>query len=146
MKIGFLIMEVREHLIQGFVSQRPQPSIAPILRECWPNPYNVETPGCSVQKYKGAWYNICRSGVFNFWLRQKLQECYCVSVSMSVQHKFVKSTQSSWVRSSRCSLSSISALRAYFIGQRALKSFVLYSVNNLSPAGVTRNTVTPPGQ
>ena len=46
---------------QGFASQRPQPSLAPVLRECWPNPYNVETPGCSIQKYKGAWYNICRS-------------------------------------------------------------------------------------
>ena len=50
---------------QGFASQRPQPSLAPILRECWPNPYNVETPGCSVQKYKGAWYNICRSEYFS---------------------------------------------------------------------------------
>ena len=42
-------------------SQTPQLRPAPVLRECWPNPYNVETPGCSIQKYKGAWYNICRS-------------------------------------------------------------------------------------
>ena len=32
----------------------------PMLRECWPNPYQAESPGCSVQKYRGHWYNICR--------------------------------------------------------------------------------------
>ena len=32
----------------------------PVLRECWPNPYQAESPGCSVQKYRGNWYNICR--------------------------------------------------------------------------------------
>ena len=46
---------------QGFVPQQPLSRSAPVLRECWPNPYNVETSGCSIQKYKGAWYNICRS-------------------------------------------------------------------------------------
>lgn len=32
----------------------------PVLRECWPNPHQAESPGCSVQKYRGNWYNICR--------------------------------------------------------------------------------------
>ena len=33
-----------------------------------------------------------------------------------------------------------------FSDRESLKSFVLYSVKNFSPAGVRRNTVTPPGQ
>ena len=37
-----------------------QVSSVPVLRECWPNPYQAESPGCSVQKYRGQWYNICR--------------------------------------------------------------------------------------
>ena len=46
---------------QGFVHLRPHSSNAPVLRECWPTENDVETSGCSVQIYKGAWYNICRS-------------------------------------------------------------------------------------
>ena len=32
-----------------------------VIRECWPNPFQAESPGCSVQRYRGQWYNICRS-------------------------------------------------------------------------------------
>ena len=31
-----------------------------VIRQCWPNPYQAESPGCSVQNYRGRWYNICR--------------------------------------------------------------------------------------
>ena len=49
---------------QGFQSQESNDDV-PILRECWPtvDNGNKETPGCSIQEYKGAWYNICRSVV-----------------------------------------------------------------------------------
>ena len=39
----------------------------PVLRECWPNPYQAESPGCSVQQYRGNWYNICRSKIIWHW-------------------------------------------------------------------------------
>ena len=31
-----------------------------VIRQCWPNPYQAESPGCSVQNYRGQWFNICR--------------------------------------------------------------------------------------
>ena len=49
---------------QGNRPRRPQEGDdVPILRECWPtvDNGNKETPGCSIQEYRGAWYNICRS-------------------------------------------------------------------------------------
>ena len=30
------------------------------LRQCWPNPFNAEREGCSLQYYHSALYNICR--------------------------------------------------------------------------------------
>ena len=49
---------------KGFAPKGPQSNPdAPILRECWPtlSGGNRETSGCSIQEYRGAWYNICRS-------------------------------------------------------------------------------------
>ena len=31
-----------------------------VWRQCWANPYEAEQSGCSVQKYRGEWYNMCR--------------------------------------------------------------------------------------
>ena len=46
-----------------FPSQsRPEPESEPgVIRQCWPNPHQAESPGCSVQHYRGQWFNICRS-------------------------------------------------------------------------------------
>ena len=37
-----------------------QNSRGSVWRQCWTNPYQAELPGCSVQQYRGEWYNVCR--------------------------------------------------------------------------------------
>ena len=41
-------------------AQEYQPYPSTEYRQCWANPYQAEVPGCSVQRYRGGWYNICR--------------------------------------------------------------------------------------
>ena len=71
---------------QGFAPKRPQSSPdAPVLRECWPtlSGGNKETSGCSIQEYRGAWYNICRS-VKSCVIQEMTQFCPYLGVTQNI--------------------------------------------------------------